>query len=53
MTIERDVTDVRGKLLVGKGYTVTPSLIERIANWRMTTRIDEPIAISEDPSQAV
>jgi CheY-like chemotaxis protein len=48
MTIVGDVTDSAGRLLVGRGYQVTESLIERIRNWRATTVISEPIYVSSD-----
>jgi CheY-like chemotaxis protein len=46
MTVARDVTDSAGRLLVGRGYNVTESLIERIRNWKATTVISEPIYVS-------
>jgi hypothetical protein len=46
MTVVRDVTDSAGRLLVGRGYQVTESLIERIRNWRTTTLVSEPIYVS-------
>jgi CheY-like chemotaxis protein len=46
MTVVRDVTDSAGRLLVGRGYLVTESLIERIRNWKATTVISEPIYVS-------
>jgi hypothetical protein len=48
MTVVRDVTDSAGRLLVGRGYQVTESLIERIRNWRETTIISEPIYVNAD-----
>ena len=46
MTVVRDVTDSAGRLLVGRGYQVTGSLIERIRNWKAATLISEPIYVS-------
>ncbi len=46
MTVVRDVTDSSGRLLVGRGYQVTASLIERVRNWSATTVISEPIYVS-------
>jgi CheY-like chemotaxis protein len=48
MTVARDVTDSAGRLLVGRGYQVTESLIERIRNWRETTVVSEPIYVRAD-----
>ncbi len=48
MTVVRDVTDSAGRLLVGRGYQVTESLIERIRNCRATTVISEPIYVNAD-----
>jgi len=45
MTVARDVTDSAGRLLVGRGYQVTESLIERVRNWRETTVVSEPIYV--------
>ena len=45
MKIARDVSDGSGRLLVGRGYEVTESLIERIRNWKASTVIEEPILI--------
>lgn len=45
MTIVYDVTDNAGRLLVGHGYEVTDSLIERIRNWKAPTVIREPIYV--------
>ena len=42
MTVVRDVTDSAGRLLVGRGYQVTGSLIERIRNWKAATLISGP-----------
>jgi hypothetical protein len=42
------VTDSAGRLLVGRGYQVTESLIERIRNWRETTVVSEPIYVRAD-----
>jgi response regulator RpfG family c-di-GMP phosphodiesterase len=46
MVIARDVFDEAGRLLVGRGYVVTNNLIERIANWRHTSGVAEPIYIN-------
>lgn len=46
MKIARDVSDRAGRLLVGRGYEVTESLIDRIRNWKASTVIEEPILIS-------
>jgi hypothetical protein len=46
MTLVRDVTDSVGRLLVGRGYQVSESLIERLRNVRATTIISEPIYVS-------
>ncbi len=46
MTLVRDVTDPSGRLLVGRGYQVSESLIERLRNLRATTTISEPIYVS-------
>ena len=46
MTVVRDVTDSAGRLLVGRGYQVNESLIERIRNLRATTVISEPIYVT-------
>ncbi len=48
MTVVKDVTDSAGRLLVGRGYQVTESLIERIRNWKATSFISEPIYVSAD-----
>ena len=45
MMIVYDVTDSAGRLLVGHGYEVTESLIERIHNSKATTVIKEPIYV--------
>jgi CheY-like chemotaxis protein len=45
MTIVRDVTDTNGRLLVGRGYQVTESLIVRIRHWKAATVISEPIYV--------
>lgn len=45
MTIARDVRDMSGRLLVGKGYEVTFSLIERFRNWGTSAGIKEPIFV--------
>jgi hypothetical protein len=45
MTIVYDVTDSAGRLLVGHGYEVTESLMERIRNWKAGTVIREPIYV--------
>jgi CheY-like chemotaxis protein len=50
MTLARDVTDTAGRLLVGRGYQVTDSFIERIHNWRATTVVNEPIYVLAGPS---
>jgi CheY-like chemotaxis protein len=46
MTIVSDVTDGAGRLLVGRGYQVTESLIARIRHWKAATVISEPIYVS-------
>jgi hypothetical protein len=46
MTVVRDVTDSSGRLLVGRGYQVSQSLIERIRNWKATAVISEPIYVT-------
>ena len=46
MTLVRDVTHSAGRLLVGRGYQVSESLIERLRNLRATTVISEPIYVS-------
>jgi response regulator RpfG family c-di-GMP phosphodiesterase len=54
MTIVQDVTDNAGRLLVGRGYEVTSSLIERIHNWKTASGVAEPIYVrshSEDIAQ--
>ena len=48
MHIARDVTDSSGRLLVGRGYEVTDSLLERIRNWKSPSPITEPIFIRPD-----
>jgi response regulator RpfG family c-di-GMP phosphodiesterase len=48
MTIARDVTDSAGRLLVGRGYKVTESLMERIRNWKDGTAVSEPIYVSSE-----
>lgn len=48
MRIARDVTDSSGRLLVGRGYEVTDSLIERIRNWKTASLVTEPIFIRPD-----
>lgn len=48
MRIARDVTDSSGRLLVGRGYEVTDSLIERIRNWKIASLVTEPIFIRPD-----
>jgi hypothetical protein len=48
MTIARDVTDSAGRLLVGRGYKVTESLMERIRNWKEATAVREPIYVSSE-----
>jgi CheY-like chemotaxis protein len=48
MTIARDVTDSAGRLLVGRGYKVTESLMERIRNWKMGSAVREPIYVSSE-----
>jgi hypothetical protein len=45
MTIVYDVVDSSGRLLVGHGYEVTESLIERIRNWKAGAVIREPIYV--------
>jgi response regulator RpfG family c-di-GMP phosphodiesterase len=45
MTIARDVTDRAGRMLVGRGYEVTESLIQRIRNWGTGAEIEEPILV--------
>jgi response regulator RpfG family c-di-GMP phosphodiesterase len=46
MTIMSDITDSSGRLLVGRGYRVTESLLERIRNWNSATFINEPIYVT-------
>jgi hypothetical protein len=48
MTIARDVTDSAWRLLVGRGYKVTESLMERIRNWKEGTAVREPIYVSSE-----
>jgi hypothetical protein len=51
MTIVSDVTDGCGRLLVGRGYQVTESLLHRIRNWSAESEIGEPIyVVSEQTS---
>lgn len=45
MTIAQDVRDSGGRLLVGRGYRVTDSLIERFRNWETSAGIQEPIFV--------
>ena len=52
MTIVSDLTDGSGRLLVGRGYQVTESLLQRIRNWSAVSGIGEPIYIvSEQTSE--
>jgi hypothetical protein len=52
MTVVSDVTDGCGRLLVGRGYQVTESLLQRIRNWSAVSGIGEPIyVVSEQTSE--
>ena len=43
-TIVEDVLDVDGRLIIGRGYAVTESLVERLSSWRGPA-IREPIFV--------
>ncbi len=43
-TIVEDVLDVDGRLIIGRGYAVTESLVERLSSWRGPA-ICEPIFV--------
>lgn len=45
--IEEDVYDGSGRLIISRGYVVTESLLERLANWRGPA-LAEPIFITLD-----
>lgn len=47
--IARDVLDGAGRLIIGRGFTVTESLLDRIANWRGPA-IQEPIFVYAEAS---
>lgn len=46
MVIARDITDPSGRLLVGRGYVVTPSMIERVRNWERSVGLRGEIFVS-------
>lgn len=43
-TIAQDVLDGEGRLVIGRGYAVTESLVERLSNWRGPA-LREPIFV--------
>lgn len=44
LTIAQDVVDGEGRLIIGRGYAVTESLVDRLSNWRGPA-IREPIFV--------
>jgi response regulator RpfG family c-di-GMP phosphodiesterase len=47
--VARDLFDPAGRLLVGRGHTVTPTLLEHMSSWRRTTGIVEPVYVKAAP----
>lgn len=45
MVLVEDVEDNAGMLLIGRGQTVTDSLIERLRNWSTVNPVAEPIVV--------
>ena len=54
MVVAADITDISGRLLVGKGHEVSDRLIELIRNRRATCPVVEPIhVIVTEPTEAL
>jgi response regulator RpfG family c-di-GMP phosphodiesterase len=51
LTIAKDVLDGEGRLIIGRGYLVTESLIDRLSNWQGPA-IAEPIFVYANGSDA-
>lgn len=49
-TIEEDVHDGLGRLIIGRGHVVTESLVQRLANWRGPT-LPDTVLVSETGQQ--
>jgi hypothetical protein len=49
MTLACNVTDVDGRLLVGRGVRVSDGMIELIGKWRLKTAVSEPVYIAVHP----
>lgn len=44
-TIEEDIRDELGRLVIGRGYVVTETLLERLANWQGPA-LQEPVFVT-------